>query len=227
MIISPGRTPQSCSRVCRSVFLLAQSTFLQDCQDQAPSRIRLSAGRLRRDSTTRRQPTLLPVLTAPADQMCGTSSDEHCINHKLQSQDQARDKARHWRNRQTLLRLLGLRAEFQSWDRREKWPTTALPPAAHVFAHARHASDRSTSSSAQSFLQPPRIQLADGEWPVATLRASLAAHQPVAAFTRRVGQRSIHNLDKLLVGRWQGSAHIFKAYRIKIRAELLGSARWF
>jgi len=49
--------------------------------------------------------------------------------------------------------------------------------------------------------------LADGEWPVATLRASFAAHQPVAALTRRFSQCGVHNLDELLVGRWQGSAH--------------------
>jgi hypothetical protein len=43
---------------------------------------------------------------------------------------------------------------------------------------------------------------------VAALRASFAAYQPVSALARCFSQRGIHNLDKLLIGRWQGSTHL-------------------
>jgi len=60
----------------------------------------------------------------------------------------------------------------------------------------------------QAFLQSPRIQLADSKRSVAALRASLPAHQPVAALARRIGKRCIHNLDELLIGLGQGIAHL-------------------
>jgi len=41
--------------------------------------------------------------------------------------------------------------------------------------------------------------LADGEGSIAALRASLAAHQPLAAFARRFGQRGVNELHQLLI----------------------------
>src|ERR1700757_2504207 len=82
----PDTTPQSCCRACRSASLLPRLIALPDCLNQEPFRILQFAGRLRRDSTTRRQPILLPPLTVLADQKCGTSWDAHRTDHKRQSQ---------------------------------------------------------------------------------------------------------------------------------------------
>jgi hypothetical protein len=51
----------------------------------------------------------------------------------------------------------------------------------------------------QPLLQPGRIQLINGENPYAALRASWPADQPIAAASRGVSQRRVHDLNELRV----------------------------
>jgi hypothetical protein len=60
----------------------------------------------------------------------------------------------------------------------------------------------------KAFPQSHRIQLANDKGPIAALRASLAAHQPITTLARSLSQGGIHNLDKLLIGKRKGSTHI-------------------
>jgi hypothetical protein len=48
----------------------------------------------------------------------------------------------------------------------------------------------------QPALQPRRIQLIDGKYAHAALRASRTTHQPLAATPGSIGQRSVHNLNQ-------------------------------
>ena len=51
----------------------------------------------------------------------------------------------------------------------------------------------------QTMLQAQRVERADGENADATLRASGAAHEPMAATTGGVGEGGVDELNKLLV----------------------------
>jgi len=61
----------------------------------------------------------------------------------------------------------------------------------------------------QSLAQPDRIQLIDGKYPVATLRAPGLARQPLAAFLHGISQRRIHDLNQFLIsGRGEVARHL-------------------
>ena len=51
----------------------------------------------------------------------------------------------------------------------------------------------------QSLLEPGRIELMDGEDPHTALCAPWLAHQPFPAAAGSVGQRSVDNLDQLVI----------------------------
>jgi len=59
-----------------------------------------------------------------------------------------------------------------------------------------------------SFAQPQGIQFIDGKRPIAALRATGSAHQPVPSPPSRILERRINNLDKSGVTGWE--SHIAK-----------------
>jgi hypothetical protein len=51
----------------------------------------------------------------------------------------------------------------------------------------------------EAFAEPERIELTYGKHANAALRASGTACEPVAASTRSIGERSVHNLNQGLI----------------------------
>ena len=63
----------------------------------------------------------------------------------------------------------------------------------------------------ETLAQPENVQLIDGKHSDATLRTTRTANEPVAASTRGICQRGVHDLDQLLISRrWLTRSHFSK-----------------
>jgi hypothetical protein len=63
----------------------------------------------------------------------------------------------------------------------------------------------------KTVLEAKRVELIDGEHPVATVRATGTAGQPFAAALHGVGEGGVDDLDELLISwRWGGTSHRYE-----------------